>query len=355
MVRYTQLVVVDHRVLVKRDAPHGEIYAGCETYRRKALIKARGLDTVEEGWMYGIASVVTPKHLLRKRLQHIKTDDIGNGYATHLLRLLHYQLAEPSNMPPFPTSWGAPPPLDPDFLPLLPKAAGSILWSDIGSTFYANCTLGLDRPGWVVKDHQATELVWNILPSSDTSPGPSPWECIYQEDMPALSQEIGTIAQQEVSEMDTTRHSVYRPDPTSRGLLSFVPVRGIFSSTSKPPPNEPIGVRLRSSNTTVLFSAYNSDIGLRMLVYYTQNLQSQDLASLLDVLDRFANRAGRTEGWIWGLDLDGNLAHTWKNLPGREVKMGRRGDIKCHLLAVAWYGPKEEKGEFVDWQMWDWC
>lgn len=35
-------------------------------YRRKAFVKHRGADDIEDGYVYGIASVVTPKQHLRE-------------------------------------------------------------------------------------------------------------------------------------------------------------------------------------------------------------------------------------------------------------------------------------------------
>lgn len=35
-------------------------------YRRKSFVKHRGADDIEDGYVYGIASVVTPKQHLRE-------------------------------------------------------------------------------------------------------------------------------------------------------------------------------------------------------------------------------------------------------------------------------------------------
>lgn len=67
---------------MRRADPEGEIYAACKTcelvsisvsladmlprYRRKSFVKHRGADDIEEGYVYGIASVVTPKQHLRE-------------------------------------------------------------------------------------------------------------------------------------------------------------------------------------------------------------------------------------------------------------------------------------------------
>lgn len=53
---------------------------GRHSYRRKALYRREGSDEseLESSWMYGIASVVTPVHCLRKSIH----DRLGLRYLT---------------------------------------------------------------------------------------------------------------------------------------------------------------------------------------------------------------------------------------------------------------------------------
>src|SRR6478735_7386595 len=112
------------------------------------------------------------------------------GFATRMLQLLHYMLADPVNLPPFPEAWGSHPPrpihqkpsphvsfplpgqrsvsladlqrgIRPDFLP---AGIASILWSDVGYTFYEKCSIGETLPGWVADAKENTEIVWSLLP-----------------------------------------------------------------------------------------------------------------------------------------------------------------------------------------------
>jgi hypothetical protein len=287
-----------------------------------------------------------------------------------MLRLLHYQMADPKHMPPQPSAWAAVPPYTRDATTelepgVIPKAIGSILWSDVGFEFYEKATVGAKRPGWVVRPEQNIELVWKCLPpvtfsgaaSSGSNEMDSAWEWIAETDIPEVSQYLSEQARAQLS-ATRTDHTVYQCDPASPGVLTWLTVRGPWLSRRKPPADEPFGVQMKNpdgSRTIVLFTGYNDHVGPRLLVTCTHNLSPEHLESLLGKLDVIAHRAGRDQGWIWGLPLDGPLVKAWKALSGRETSAGLRSEIKGHLIGVAWYGAEEDAGEFVDWQMWDWC
>jgi len=87
------------------------------------------------------------------------------GYATHLMRLLHFVLANPSLLPPFPIdSWGAPPviPLNSNFP--YGKGIASALYSDVGSNFYRLCGPGIGEVGkdkaWI--EHDPIGTIWPV-------------------------------------------------------------------------------------------------------------------------------------------------------------------------------------------------
>ncbi|KAF7367443.1 hypothetical protein MSAN_00807000 [Mycena sanguinolenta] len=83
--------------------------------------KNKGAETVT---CYGIASVFTP------------LENRGNGFASHMMRLLHWVIADESLLPSskFPAAWGTPP------LKVDGTRNGrfSGLWSDVGD-FYSSC------------------------------------------------------------------------------------------------------------------------------------------------------------------------------------------------------------------------
>ena len=328
-------------------------------------MKRQNTNELEDTWMYAIASVVTPVQYLRAPsvlLSYWTSIDkacAGKGYATHLLRLLHYHLADTTIVPAFPSQWGAPPPLLPPALSsALPKAIASILWTDVGSNFYSRCTVGPDRPGWVVHDHMCQELVWKILPPSNEV-NESPWELIYEGDLPKIAQMLSQAARDKLQVAAGSSRTLFQNDPISRGTLSFVPIRGSYFETPSTA-SEPCGARLKFSNgeeAIVLFTAHNVSIGQRLLITYIHNLRPADADSLLRVLDGIGSKAGRTEGWVWDLDPSSELAQAWRARPQRQVLAGRRAETNGHLLGVAWYGSDEEgrAAEVVDRQMWGWC
>lgn len=104
-----------------------------------------------------------------------------------MLQLLHYVLAPPSRLPPFPSEWGSP-----------PEAKGfqdaefSFLHSGIDGSFYTRCTQGSGaaaRDGWVPKPPHTR--LWNV---------PAPKELVMVEgeamdagDVAALQAEYETL------------------------------------------------------------------------------------------------------------------------------------------------------------------
>ncbi|WVQ82030.1 hypothetical protein IAT38_004158 [Cryptococcus sp. DSM 104549] len=334
--------------LVKTDDPEGQLYAGCETYRRRGFVKRKGSDEIEEGAVYVIASVVTPSEHLR------------NGYATRLLSLLHHVLGPAESLPPVPESWGTssiaiPPQLSSN----IPRALGSILWSDVGSTFYSRCSIGGTRPGWVVEDSMCSEIVWKILPPE--GPPDDSVELLYQDDLLSISETLSAEAKAKLEGADTSKRSLFIQDPASTGTLSFVPVRGTWPKAPTHDPL-PVGLRIRSpsgdakDDTIVLFATSNIAIeGSRFLVTYVSNLAPAQLPVVLSAIDKLATEAGHGLGWVWDLGLESELVQAWKALPGREVQSGRRQEIDGHLLGVAWYGAEEEEGKMIEGQMWSWA
>jgi hypothetical protein len=275
-----------------------------------------------------------------------------------MLRLLHYQIASPTILPPFPTQWGAPPPaLTPEQREQIPNAIGSILWSDVGSTFYSKCTIGLDNPGWVVTDEECLELVWKTQPPSDIQP--NKWELYTMKDLNDISHELSLVAQTRLAGLDSKSESYFQQDPSSTGALAFQPTRGSYLGKKKAPADEPIGARLRSSDGSpdaiVIFTAYNESVGPRVLIECIENLLPQDVPSLLELLDGVAHNAGRDEGWVWGLNEGSDLVKAFRELPDRQVVTKKRDEVNGHLLGVAWYGNQEERGRLLDRQMWNWC
>ncbi|KAI0777766.1 hypothetical protein BD413DRAFT_519434 [Trametes elegans] len=135
-------------------------------FRKTAVVAKRAKDSgapaVREVVAYGVACVMTPAE---KR---------GKGYASHMLRLLHWALAPPSALPSaFPAEWGARP--DPAMLHAagVANAQFSILYSSVGRDFY--CSAGTTpgaRDGWVIKGTVETFKRVDDLQTAPTAPVP---------------------------------------------------------------------------------------------------------------------------------------------------------------------------------------
>ncbi|KIO34684.1 hypothetical protein M407DRAFT_16646 [Tulasnella calospora MUT 4182] len=128
-------------VLVPRDEPDTLAFlSSCETYRRNIIVKNDS--GVKETAGYGIASVFT------------RPDFRGKGYASHMMRLLHWVLAPHELLPHFPHGiWGSPP------SQALGDAAVSVLYSDVGG-FYERCGPTPETPGWIPTAQRST--VWPV-------------------------------------------------------------------------------------------------------------------------------------------------------------------------------------------------
>jgi hypothetical protein len=312
-----------------------------------------------------------------------------------MLQLLHYLLANPADLPPFPASWGyAPNPsvyldhpqvpkpfphssdpttrrevagLPPGTRPYwLPAGVASILWSDVGYTFYEKCTIGETLPGWVADAKENTEIVWSLLPP--TTGALDDWEVL---DRSALRKVTPTIASAAAASLASAPKDApaWCIDPSSPGVLSFVPFRDVDSALEPPPGVLNVGLRLKSKSPTttkssveqdtiVLLALHNTAIGPRLLITNLCNVQPEHLPSLLRALDVLGAEIGRADGWAFGIAPDHPLAEAWKAETGRRVTVGPRADVKGHLLGVAWYGKGDgrgKRGTLVDTQMWGWC
>ncbi|OXG32171.1 hypothetical protein C359_03538 [Cryptococcus neoformans Bt120] len=247
-----------------------------------------------------------------------------------------------------------------------PKALGSILWSDIGSTFYSRCLIGQGRSGWVVDDFLNGELIWKVKPS--TGPLEDIFSLIFEEDLVSVGEELSLRAMEKLERSDTSKRSVFVPDPSSPGGLSFLLVKTLWKDPTGTP--RPVGIRVKTSSSScstkspflkssedaiILFTISPPSTWDHLLVTYISNLSPSQLPSILRALDILATEAGQKEGCVWGLDQGSELVQTWKGLPGREVRVGRKGEVDGHLLGVAWYGKEEDKGVCGDGQMWGWC
>lgn len=300
-------------------------------------------------------------------------DPLGNGYARHLLKLLHYVIGSPDALPPFPSAWGQPPTkLVEQVRAEVPAATAAFLWSDVGPTFYEKCTIGEKLPGYVMETDKNRALVWDVLPPSTSSDVDTEWEWLYESDLPQLQSELSAVVQREMSEraVEGDRPEV-RTDPANKGTLSFLPLRAYAQTYAErsldPEVRKQFRFGLRRKNGTgANASASGEDtivictLGLgaiykRLCITLHHNLRAEHLPSLLAKLDELAPARQTKQGQIWGLQPESQLARAFGELKKRNVNPHIREGMDAHLLAVASYLPDGQRVDFQDSQIWNWC
>ncbi|TYJ56502.1 hypothetical protein B9479_002749 [Cryptococcus floricola] len=351
-------------VLVRWDEYEGEIYSALETQ----VTALTPVSSVAHATYTAIARNASSRTKAR-----VKSGTAGcQGYATHLIRLLHYILTSPSptitqptisqTIPPYPPSWGQrPPPIPHELVPYVPRADGSMLWSDVLMRVYERCTLGLEGRGFQSKQEWNHTLTWKL---NGTPESQSDWEYIWESDLEDIYPVLSANSRHKLSQAQTIDKPAFLCDPASPGTLTMIPVRGSYS----PQPTWrtrvlPYGIRLRATKgqgweyeAVVLFSLYNSAASPRLCVTYMQNITPGLLPSLLTSLDGAVQYSGApwTEGEVWGLDPTSELVHAWNRAEGRDVVVSTRigTEAMAHVLGVCWYD--EEEVDMVDSQMWAW-
>lgn len=335
-------------LLVRRDDTEGPIYSACETHRRQAFMRRQKSAVVEHVTTYGVAAVVTPPEQQRK------------GYATHMLRLLHYVIAVRAYLPPFPPAWGAPPTIPESIAQNLPRAWASVLWSDMGSKFYPRCTIGLDRPGWTGAAY-STELKWTL--KRDDGLSTSPWRVLYPSDLPRITQHLTAKRKQNLALMEEGKASMMAIDPANPGTLAYIhDLRHLAPSQRATTPIGGLLTDVDGRDTIVLFGAhvylhykFGDRTKFQLFITDVQDLLPHQLESLIMLLDSIGMQFGKSEGCIWGLNPDGDLAREWLTLSDHNPRLDQRPERFGNILQMVWYGPEQEQGQLMDGGMWAWC
>lgn len=253
------------------------------------------------------------------------------------MSLLHWVLAPSSSLSSeFPPAWGAPP------SPHFQDAQFSVLYSDVGSIFYAKCgpvPSSLDsRIGWITKSPVSTQ--WDIVParSSVSDTGAYKWlsrtECIdvWKLDTELLKSDAVTLAQ---------KHG--------KSVFAFLPDNGVgqfsiqrlmtFDEDLEPVyPPEPWGVQLLGQKD-LTFATWTFEPGTKVMVLTRLRTTPEVLPRLLETVGYKARELGFDTVETW--NLPEGLQDSAKELGAKSFERNE------HLSAVKWYG-KESDGE-VEW------
>lgn len=149
-------------ILIDGAAPAGggarPVLASCETLRKRALVRGPADGVVRDVWAHGVASVFTYPEFRRQ------------GYATRMMTLLAEHLAGREAARPG-------------------DAAFSVLFSDIGTKFYAEL-------GW--RAYESTHLSFPARPAAPDS-SPAVATPILDADLPALAELDERIIRDQIS------------------------------------------------------------------------------------------------------------------------------------------------------------
>lgn len=287
-------------------------------FRRRGLVVYPASDgsqsEPQEVTCYGVASVFVPP---AKR---------GKGYATHMMRLLHWVLAGRTaeyNLPQFPSEWGTPP----DEVELAGNGLFSVLYSDVGGDFYTK--LGLTTAcsgGWETRDHFST--TWEVPPHPHTPQADEGWTWLGKKDLDRLwAKDVEQIK----------RIIATMPTSGSSALVTFLPDQGLGSSNSfrsalRLPSMHNWGIERDDRNIDQpTYAAWSVDIQLpRVLLVTRVSATEVTFPSLLEKIQVAARENGITKMEIW-------------NLPEHLLKIaeqlgGKTFEREEHLPAIKWYG-----------------
>ncbi|KAG8717666.1 hypothetical protein FRC08_006986 [Ceratobasidium sp. 394] len=179
------------RVLVPSEDPGSlNILSACATYRRDILVLPPNEVESTTSIGYAIAAVFTPPEFR------------GKGYATRMMGLLHFAIAQSGGVPAFPPSWGQPP------KQIELPGTVSVLYSGVG-TFYAGCPPG-EGTGWTIV---GTKTAHWILAEINISAVDSKVEMLSQEAA------VSTV----VADIPLFKRDFESKGPSSRTHFAFQP------------------------------------------------------------------------------------------------------------------------------------
>lgn len=290
-----------------------------------------GEATAVEVTGFGIASVFTPH------------DNRGQGYARHMMRLLHWVLASHSSLPPFPKAFGEPP-------AEWNHGKFSVLYSDIGPSFYLQCGPGeKELDGWKTRDEIST--IWDMdtvhqwMDKVDLTVEEDQWDWLdlsgaqktWEEDEDYMKQDLVVSAK-------STGHASCMFLPGNgvaayqcRRTISFAQVRPQYQRLNK------WGIRISDASKEadkLHFVTWSFDLEPTHTTLVVTRLRT-DAATFPSLLYKLAKAAKMLEVQqveIWNLPM--HLKGVATELSGQTLKREE------HLPGIRVYG---DEGAQVDW------
>jgi LYC1 GNAT-like C-terminal domain len=284
---------------------------------------------------YGIASVFTPSAFRR------------NGYAAHMMRLLHRVLASASSLPPFPVEiWGQPPP------PIPPgvkagDALFSVLYSDVGPQFYKLCGPVPGADGWIVSDPWST--IWDLDDPIDQHPGSSSLKWLEANDIfPHLQGDAWELATRVLpANAAASGGKIHVAVQPSREQITFLTARYLLTLPTPPPAPTRWGAAITSDNvrqSSYIVWAPEPHPHSTLLIIRMRCDSVRTFSVLLGAAKQAARDFGLKHVEIWNtIPKSGWMADLARKWGGRRV---RRSE---HLPGIAWYGG--DKSDDIVWDL----
>ncbi|CAE6537107.1 unnamed protein product [Rhizoctonia solani] len=312
-------------ILVPVDEPETlDILSTCQTYKRDVLVIPAGKATCTQGTGYAVASVFTPAKYR------------GKGYAARMMSLLHFALARPEGVPPFPEGWGK--------RPDLVKQPGivSVLYSGVGM-YYSRCTPG-EGSGWTIVGTRTVEWVVH----SHTIELDPRVELLSMEEAISTLATDATHFEQYFESQGPTPHSRFAFQPTA-GWCRYQMIRDQGSPVYVVSPPKFWGARIQhGSETHYIVWTYRPrrDPGPKVIVIDLR-ATSNTLAALIKAAILVAQKEKHQLVEAWNLDVE--LADAIGETGGRIYE--RTGQ----LPALKWYACEPEEVDWVGNNKLHWC
>lgn len=272
----------------------------------------------------------------------------GKGYGKHMMRLLHWVLANEDYLKTqtFPEDqWGPGPRRE------VGDASVAALWSDVGPTFYQGCGMGegVEREdGWVVRD--PFSVIWNVHEVDlsgirEEEEEEVTWldeesaKAIWEKDAMHIEAEVTQATQ---SKGRTQTYFSFLPD---EGVAEFQWFR-LHYHFDRYIPNPPQYCGLQIGDGT--FATWTCDFrreSSKSMILTRLRANEEDIERLIAQVLRYARDHGLGTVEVWNLPPD--LADACRRFGSSVVERDE------HFPAIKWYG--KESVEWLNNERFCWC